>query len=105
MGDELLGGLLRQVAVPARDMDPADAEFANLSVRQWSELLDLEDDVGDVGERRADGDGLARPQTLAARVGARLRWPVGVDDLPPAASPRLHERARKSFARRHDVAA
>ena len=50
MGDELLGGLLRQVAVPARNVHPTDAELSNLAVRQWSELVDLEDDVGDVGE-------------------------------------------------------
>ena len=51
MGDELLGGLLRLVAIPARDVHPTDAEFANLAMRQWSELVDLEDDVGDVGKR------------------------------------------------------
>src|SRR5271169_1157174 len=72
-------------------------------VRQWAELV--EDDIGDVGERRADGDGLPRPQTLAARVGARLGGAVGVDDLPSAPGPGLHERVGEGFARRHDVAA
>src|SRR4029077_6406136 len=105
MGDELLGGLLRLVAIPARDVHPTDAEFANLAMRQWSELVDFEDDVGDVGKRGADVNGLPRPQSLAARVGARLRWAVGVDDLPPATGPRLHERGGKSFARRNDIAA
>ncbi len=67
--------------------------------------IDLEDDVGDVGERRADGDGLPRPQALAAGVGARLGGAVGVDDLPSAAGPRLHQRGGEGLARRHDVAA
>src|SRR5262245_30015154 len=102
---ELLGGLLRQVSVAARNVHPADAEFSNLPVRQWTELIDLEDDIGDVGKRRADGDGLPRPQTLAARVGACLRRAVGVDDLPSTPGPGLHERAGESFPRRHNVAA
>ena len=105
VGDELLGCLLRQVAVPARHVYSADAELTNLAVGQRAKLVDLEDDVSDVGERRADGDGLPRPQTLAARVGARLCGAVGVDDLPSTPRPGLHERAGKSFARRHDVAA
>ena len=68
-------------------------------------LAGLEDDVGDVRERRADGDGLPRPQALAARVGARLGGSVGVDDLPPAPGPRLHEGGGKGLARRDDEAA
>src|SRR5690606_19674258 len=70
--DEFLCRLLRQVAVPARGVHAADGEFAPLAVRQRVEATFLEDDVGDVGERRADGDGLARPQALAAGIGARL---------------------------------
>ena len=50
MRDELFGGELRQVAVPARDVHPSDAELSNLSVRQWAQLINLEDDIGDVGE-------------------------------------------------------
>ena len=49
--------------------------------------------------------GLPRAQALAARVGARLGGAVGVDDLTPRPGPGLDERARKGFARRHDVAA
>src|SRR6516164_11141471 len=49
--DELLGGLLRQVAVSARHVHPSDAELSNLPVGQWAELIDLEDDIGDVGKR------------------------------------------------------
>src|SRR5947209_3920586 len=105
MRNELLRRELRQVAVPAHDVHPADAELSNLAVRQWAQLIDLEDDVSDVGERRADGDGLPWPQTLAAGVGARLGRTVGVDDLASAAGPGLHERAREGFAGRHDVAA
>jgi hypothetical protein len=48
--NELLGRLLRQVTVPARNVHPADAKFANLPVGQRVELVDLEDDVGNVGE-------------------------------------------------------
>ena len=69
------------------------------------ELAELEDDICDVGEGGADRHRLPRPQTLAARVGARFRRTVGVYDLPPATRPRLHQRPRKGFARRHDVAA
>ena len=87
MRDELLGGLLRQVAVPARNVHPTDTELSNLPVGQWAELVDLEDDVGDVGEWRADGDGLPRPQALAARIGARLCGTVGVDDLTSGPGP------------------
>src|SRR6185436_14737016 len=105
MRDEFFDRELRQVAVPARKVHATDAELSNLSVGQWAELVDLEDDVGDVGERRSDGDGLPRPQTLAAGVGARLCGAVGVDDLPSTSGPGLHERAWEDFARRHDVAA
>ena len=42
---------------------------------------------------------------LAARIGARFRGAVSVDDLPSAPCPRLHERDRERFARRYDVAA
>src|SRR6516225_11719631 len=105
MLDEFLGGLLRQIAVPACNVHPTDTELANLPVGQWLELVDLEDDVGDVGEWRANCDGLSRPQALAARVGARLRGTVGVDDLASGPGPRLHKRAGQGFARRDDVAA
>src|SRR5207248_8760747 len=98
MRDEFLCGLLRQVAVAARNVHPADAELSDLAVGQWAELVDLENDVGDVGERRADGDGLSGPQALAARVGARLRRPVAIDDLPPAPGPGLHQRGREGLA-------
>src|SRR5581483_3065495 len=84
MRDELAGCVLRQVPVAARDVHATDAELALLSVGQRAKLIDLKDDVGDVRERRADGDGLARPQALAARVGARFGRAVGIDDLPPA---------------------
>ena len=103
--DELLGGLLRKVSVAARNMHSADAELSNLPVGQWAELIDLEDDIGDVGKRRADGDGLPRPQTLAARVGACLCRAVGVDNLPSAPGPGLHERAGEGLPGRHNVAA
>ena len=94
--DELLGGLLRQIAVSPRNVYATDAKLADLPVGQWAELVDLEDDVGDVGEGRAYGDGLPRPQALAACVGARLCRAVGVDDLPSATRPGLHERAGKA---------
>src|SRR4029453_4156681 len=68
-------------------------------------FINREDDVGDVGERRPDGDGLPRPQTLAAGVGTRLRGAVRVDDLSPAPGPGPPERAWEGFASRHDVAA
>ena len=103
--DELLDGLLRQVAVPACNVHPTDTELSNLPVGQWLELVRLEDDVGDIGEWRSNCDGLPRPQTLAARVGARLCGSVSVDDLPSAPGPGLHERAGEGFARRNDVAA
>jgi hypothetical protein len=61
MRNELLRGLLRQVAIAAREVDAADAKLSDLAVEQRSELADLEDDVGDVGERRAEGDRLSRP--------------------------------------------
>ena len=82
--DELLGGLLRQVAVAACNVDAADTELSDLPVEQWLEFVDLKDDVGDVGEWRANCDGLPRPQALAARVAARLCGTVGVDDLASA---------------------
>src|SRR5271156_2829142 len=50
-------------------------------------------------------DGLPRPQALAACVAARLCGAVGVDDLAPGPSPRLHKRAGEGFASRNDVAA
>jgi len=103
--DELLSGLLRQVAVAARNVNPTNAKLSDLPVGQRVELADFEDDVGDVGERRADGHGLPRSQALAACVGARLRRAVGVDDLPSTTRPRLHERGGEGFARRNDVAA
>ena len=104
VNNELLRGLLRQVAVAARKVDPADAEFSSLSVRQRAELADFENDISDVGERRPDGDGLVGAQALAARVGARLRGAVGVDDLPSAPSPGLDERVWEGFTGRHNVA-
>src|SRR6516162_4398614 len=103
--DELLGGLLRQVAVSARHLHPSDAELSDLPVRKRAELVGLEDDITDVGEWWADGAGLPRSQTLATGVGARLGRAVCIDDLPSAPGPGLHERAGKGFARRHDVAA
>ncbi len=102
--DELLGGLLRQVSVPACDVHPTDTELSNLPVGQWSELVDLEDDVGNVGKWRANGNGLPWAQALAARIGARLCWTIGVDDLASGPGPRLHERAGEGFARGDDVA-
>src|SRR5262245_39764047 len=59
--DEFLCRLLRQIAVPTRDVYPTDAEFSHLPVGQWTELIDFEDDVCDVRERGADGNGLPRP--------------------------------------------
>ena len=56
--DELLRGLLWQVAVAARNVDSPDAELSDLPVGQRVELADFKDYVGDVGERRADGHGL-----------------------------------------------
>ena len=50
MVNEFLRGLFRQVAVPARDMDPSDAEFSNFPMGQWVQLIDLQDDVSDIGE-------------------------------------------------------
>ena len=103
--DELLRGLCGQVAITAREVDAADAKFSDLTMEQWSERADLEDDVGDVGERRAEGDRLSPPQILPACVGARLRRAVRVDDLAPTPRPRLYERVGKGFTCRHDVAA
>ena len=105
MHDELARGLLWQVAVTAGDVNPANAKLADLAMRERAKLVHLENDIGDVGERRADGNGFPRPQGLAARVRTRLRRPVGVDDLAPGAGPGLHQRARKGFASRHDIAA
>ena len=105
VGDELLGGHLGEVAIPARDVNAADAELPHLPVGQRAKAADLEDDVGDVGERGTDGDGFPRTQALTARVGARLGGAVGVDDLPPSPGPRLHERAGEGLAGGHDVAA
>jgi hypothetical protein len=51
MGDERPGGLLRQIAVTARNMHPADAELSNLTVGQGVELVNFENDIGDVGKR------------------------------------------------------
>ena len=103
--DERSGGLLRQIAVAACNMHPADAELSNLTVGQGVELVDLENDIGDVGEGRAYGDGLSRPQALAACVGARLRGTVGIDDLSSATRPGLHQRVGEGLAGRHDIAA
>ena len=103
--NEFLGGLLRQVAVAARNVHPTDAELSNLSVGQWAELAHLEDHVGDVSEWRPNGDGLPWPQTLPTGVGARLCRTVRVDDLPSAPGPRRHKRTGERLARRHDVAA
>src|SRR5207342_402473 len=82
-----------------------DTELSNLPMGQWLELVSLEDDVGDIGEWRSNCDGLPLPQTLSARVGARLCGSVSVDDLPSAPGPGLNERAGEGFARRNDVAA
>src|SRR3974390_591182 len=103
--DELFGGLLRKVWVAARNVHSADAELSNLPVGQWAELIDLEDDIGDVGKRRADGDGLSWTQTLATRVGACLSWAVGVDNLTSAPGPWLHERAGEGLPGRHNITA
>src|SRR5271169_102655 len=100
VSDELLGGLLRQVAVPACYVHPADTELSNLPVGQWLELVDLEDDVGNVGEWRANCDRLPRPQTLVACVAARFCGTVGVNDLASRPGPRLDERTGEGFARR-----
>src|SRR5258708_19982710 len=70
--DELLDGLLRQVAVPACNVHPTDTELSNLPVGQWLELVRFEDGVGDIGEWRSNCVGLPRPQTLAALVLAPL---------------------------------
>ncbi len=86
-------------------MYPANAELSNLTVRQRVELVDLENDIGDVGKRRTDGDGFPRPQALAAGVGAGFRGAVGVDDLSSATRPGLHQCAGEGLARRHDIAA
>src|SRR5260370_32206924 len=63
--DELLDGLLRQVAVPACNVHPTDTELSNLPVRQWLGLVRLRHDVGDIGELRSTFKWLPRPQTLA----------------------------------------
>jgi hypothetical protein len=41
MIDEFPGCLLRQIAVPARDVHSANAKLTNLAVGQWVELVDL----------------------------------------------------------------
>ena len=51
VGNEFLRGLFRQVAVPTRNMDPSDTEFSNFPVGQGTQLIDLQDDVSDIGER------------------------------------------------------
>ena len=103
--DELLGSMVRQIAVAACNVHSPDTELSNLPMGQWLELVSLENDVGDIGEWRSNCDGLPRPQTLAARVGARLCGSVSVDDLPSAPGPGLNERAGEGFAGWHDVTA
>jgi hypothetical protein len=39
--NKFLRGLFRQVAVPARHMDPSDTEFSNLPVGQGTQLIDF----------------------------------------------------------------
>ena len=105
MDDELLSCLLGQVPVSARDVHTADTELANLSMEQWLQLIGLQDNVGDVGKRRTNRDGLARAQSLPARVRARLSRTIGVDDLPPGPRPGFHQCAGKGFACGNDIAA
>src|SRR5687768_14939851 len=105
MRDELLFGLLRQVSVTAADVNTANAQFPGLSLRQRTQAVDLQNGICDIRKRRADSDRFARPQALAAGIGARLGWPVRVDDLPPVSGPRFNESVRESFTRRYDVAA
>ena len=98
VGNETPGGLLRQVSVTARNVHSTDAEFSDLPMGKWTELVILKDDVSDVGERSTDGDRFPWPQAMPARIRARLCWAVGVDDLPSASSPGLYERAGERFA-------
>jgi len=105
VSDELLGGLLRQIAVTTRHVDTADTEFSNLSMREWSELTDFENHIGDIGERRPNRDGLPGTQTLAAGISAAFGWAIRVYDLPSAPGPGFHERCRKRFTRWHYVPA
>ncbi len=39
--DELLGCLLRQVAIPACNVHPTDTELSSFPVGQWLELVDI----------------------------------------------------------------
>ena len=105
MLEKLLCCLLGKVAVAAGQMHAADAEFSDLSMRAFVEAPLFENQVGHVGKWRADRDRFARPEALPAGVGARFGGAVGVDDLPAAAGPGLHERRRKGLPRGHDEAA
>ena len=82
-----------------------DGSVQSLGLPLWVKPARLENDIGDIGKRRADRNGVARPQALPAGVGARLGRPVGVDDLTSGARPRLHERAGERFAGGHDIPA
>src|SRR6202030_2897341 len=75
MDDELLSCLLGQAPLSARDVHTADTELANLSMEHWLQLIGLQDNVGDVGKRRANRDGLAGAQCPPSRVRAAASGP------------------------------
>src|SRR5262249_39891846 len=51
MRDKLPCSLPRLVAISARNMHSANAEFSDITMRQRPELIGLEDEVGSVGKR------------------------------------------------------
>jgi hypothetical protein len=61
VSDEFLSGLFRQIAVTACNVYSANTKLTNFPMWQWVKLVNLENNVRDIGERRAYGDRLARP--------------------------------------------
>ena len=96
--------LRRQVAIAAGEVHASDAEFADLAVRPFLQVVLGQNHIRHIGKRRADRHWASWPQALATGIRARLRRAVGVDDLTAAPRPGLHECRRKGLSRRHDEA-
>ena len=101
VGDELLGGQFGAAMIALCHAGAADQQFALLADPRRTHLL-VDDVGGVVGDRPADGDGLAGHDLGCGCDHRRLRRPIGVEDAPARPRPFLHDRRRQGLAAEQD---
>ncbi len=112
IGEEFVGGQVGTAQIAFRQARPGDAQFADFAARQQAQgrgrsrailrrlriRVGIDDQQAVVGQRRADGDRLARLQTRQAGRHRGLGRAVGIEHLPARPGPAFDQRFRAHLA-------